>query len=84
MDPRSKVVDELLRGAGDLLSDIGSDAGGEDHGEIGVGEPGHAGDGVEAFHVNGKIKIIIGEPHELQYGGIAILSPDSGGGMIQP
>lgn len=84
MDPRPEVADELLRGPGDLPADIWSDAEGENHSEIGVGEPGHAGDGIEAFHIDGKIKIIIGEPHELQYGRIAILSPDPGGGVVQP
>ena len=84
MDARAEVADELLCGPGGFPADKRSNTGGEDHGKVRRGEAGYTGDGIEALHINGEIKIVVGEPHELQYGRIAILSPDPGGGVVQP
>lgn len=84
MDARAKVADELLCGPGGLLADKRSNTGGEDHSKVRRGETGYAGNGIEAFHINGEIEIVVGEPHELQNSRITIRSPDPGGGVVQP
>lgn len=55
MNAGAEVAYELLCGPKGFPADKGSNPGGEDHSEVGRGEAGYAGDGIETFHINGEL-----------------------------